>query len=207
MCAGGRRRGWGRRGGSVSPSPGGGAPPSPRGRSKVGAPGGLDQPLTGLGLDSLSAVELKGSVEGTLGLAVPLPDLLQGASVAELADLLLAGLGVEPAVELPPLRAHRLEGDAPLSEGQRGLWFVHRLAPEGGAYNIAVAARVRGLDPAALRRALDALVQRHEALRTVSPLVGDEPVQRVLAELPPDFQELGEASLSAEAWRPFDLET
>src|SRR4051812_20164827 len=178
-----------------------------RASAVLGAPAGLDQPLTGLGLDSLSAVELKGSVEGALGLALPLPDLLQGASAAELADLLLAaGLEIEPAAELPPLRAYRLEGDAPLSEGQRGLWFIHRLAPEGGAYNIAVAARVRGLDPAALERALGELVRRHEALRTVFPLVGDEPVQRVLDELPPDFQ-AGEASLSAEAWRPFNLET
>ncbi|HEY3571967.1 MAG TPA: amino acid adenylation domain-containing protein, partial [Thermoanaerobaculia bacterium] len=179
-----------------------------RASAVTGAPVALDQPLTGLGLDSLSAVELKGSVEGALGLAVPLADLLQGISVAELADLLLAGLGIEPAVELPPLRAHRAEGDGPLSAGQRGLWFIHRLAPEGGAFNIAVAARVRGLDPAALTRALSALAQRHEALRTVFPVVGDEPVQRVLAELPPDVrveEDLGR--LSAEAWRPFDLET
>ncbi|HEY2292550.1 MAG TPA: amino acid adenylation domain-containing protein, partial [Thermoanaerobaculia bacterium] len=177
-----------------------------RASAVLGAPVGLDQPLTGLGLDSLSAVELKGSVEGALGIAVPLPDLLQGASVAALADLLLAGLGVEPAVELPPLRAHRFEGDMPLSEGQRGLWFIHRLAPEGSAFNIAVAARVRGLDPAALARALGELVQRHEALRTVFPLVGDEPVQRVLADLPPDVQ-VDKGELSEEAWRPFDLET
>ncbi|MFL6234775.1 MAG: amino acid adenylation domain-containing protein, partial [Thermoanaerobaculia bacterium] len=179
-----------------------------RASAVVGVPVGLDQPLTGLGLDSLSAVELKGSVEGALGLAVPLADLLQGASVAELADLLLAGLGIEPAVELPPLRAQGRTGDAPLSAGQRGLWFIHQLAPEGGAYNIAVAARVRGLDPAALTRALSALVERHEALRTVFPVVGDEPVQRVLAGLAPDVQvEEGLARLSEEAWRPFNLET
>ncbi|HSU83775.1 MAG TPA: AMP-binding protein, partial [Thermoanaerobaculia bacterium] len=181
-----------------------------RASAVTGVPVALDQPLTGLGLDSLSAVELKGSVEGALGLAVPLADLLQGISVADLADLLLAGLGIEPVVELPPLRAHRFEGDGPLSAGQRGLWFIHRLAPEGGAFNIAVAARVRGLDPAALARALAALTERHEALRTVFPVVGDEPVQRVLAELPPDVEivaGIDPARLAAEAWRPFDLET
>jgi amino acid adenylation domain-containing protein len=180
-----------------------------RASAVTGAPVGLDQPLTALGLDSLSAVELKGSIEGALGLAVPLADLIQGVSVAELADLLLAGLDIEPAVELPPLRAHGFEGDAPLSAGQRGLWFIHRLAPEGGAYNIAVAARVRGLDPAALARALRALVQRHEALRTVFPMVGDEPVQRVLADLPPDVEIVAGSDpsrLAEEAWRPFDLE-
>ena len=34
---------------------------------------------------------------------------------------------------------------APLSHGQRSLWFLHHLAPDGGAYNIAAAARVRPL--------------------------------------------------------------
>src|SRR4051794_41659820 len=112
-----------------------------RASAVLGAPVGLDQPLTGLGLDSLSAVELKGSVEGALGLAVPLPDLLQGASVAELADLLLAGLGIEPAVELPPLRAHGPAGGGPLSAGPRGGLVLHPPPAPGGGHHNARAAR------------------------------------------------------------------
>ncbi len=171
----------------------------------------LDQPLTGLGLDSLSAIELKGSVESALGLALPLADLLQGASARDLAAASLPEPGGEA---LPPLRALDGEGDAPLSPGQAGLWFLHRLAPEGGAYNIAVAARAPGLDVAAFARALEALTARHEALRTIFPMIGDGPVQRVLPEPAPDIlvettEEAGEElarRLAAEAWRPFVLE-
>ncbi len=178
------------------------------------SPRALDPPLTALGLDSLTAVELKGSVEAALGLPVPLADLLQGIGIGGLADLLLAELEMGPAVDAPPVRALSLQGDQPLSSGQRGLWFLHRLDPSGGAYNIAVAARTRRLDTVAFTRALAILTDRHEALRTVFPVVDDEPVQRVMASLLPDVQAEDAASwstgelerrLGEEAWRPFDL--
>jgi amino acid adenylation domain-containing protein len=195
-----------------------------RAAAVLGLPAGAvaAQPLTALGLDSLSAVELKGSVEAATGLSVPLADLLQGVGVEELAVRMLdAGAGTREvdAAEAVPLRALSLTGDQPLSEGQRGLWFLHRLAPEGGAYNIAVAARAEGLDAAAFARALAALVARHESLRTVfplAPLVAEEPVQRVLAEPRLDFAvedaagwsegELAQR-LGSEAWRPFALDS
>src|SRR5215203_1005044 len=171
------------------------------------------QPLTALGLDSLTAVELKGSLEAALGVSVPLADLLQGIGVEELAERLVTGLAIEP-MDIQAPRALSLEGDQPLSAGQRGLWFLQQLAPDGGAYNIAAAARAEGLDPAAFARAVAALAHRHEALRTVFPVVADEPVQRVLPVLPPDI-EAEDASdwsegalarrLGEEAWKPFDL--
>jgi amino acid adenylation domain-containing protein len=173
------------------------------------------RPLTALGLDSLTAIELKGGVEAALGIPVPLSDLLGGIGVADLAEILLAGLDAldaAPARDETPLRSLALAGDQPLSPGQRGLWFLHRLAPEGGAYNIAVAARTQGLDTVAFARALAGLAVRHEALRTLFPVVADEPVQRVLPELAPDVQSeeveagLVPARLAAEAWRPFSLE-
>jgi amino acid adenylation domain-containing protein len=168
-----------------------------------------DQALTGLGLDSLTAVELKGSVEAELGLAVPLAGLLQGIGIEELAGLLGDGLE-EPTADAAPPRALSLTGDQPLSPGQKALWFLERLAPEAGAYNVAVAARVQGdLDVAALRRALSILAARHEALRTVIRPVNGEPLQRAVDGLEPDVAVVSgpEGLLEAEAWRPFDLET
>ncbi|HEX6900157.1 MAG TPA: AMP-binding protein, partial [Thermoanaerobaculia bacterium] len=173
------------------------------------------QALTGLGLDSLTAVELKGSVEAALGLPLPLDELLRGAGIAELADAMVAGLDAAPIEDVQPPRALSLTGDQPLSPGQKALWFLERLAPEAGAYNIVVAARVReGLDAEALRRAVTLLAARHEGFRTVVWSVEGEPVQRAVADLAPDFagvdaggwddEEL-RVRLEAEAWRPFDL--
>jgi amino acid adenylation domain-containing protein len=58
-------------------------------------------------------------------------------------------------------------GHPPASFGQEQLWFLDRFAPGQPIYNLPCLIRLRGpLDTAALRRALDALVARHEALRT-----------------------------------------
>src|SRR5215471_14483974 len=59
---------------------------------------------------------------------------------------------------------------SPLSFGQRSLWFVHQLAPSASVYNIAAAAQSRTpIDPDLLEHALQALVDRHDALRTTFP--------------------------------------
>ncbi|MFL6200631.1 MAG: amino acid adenylation domain-containing protein, partial [Thermoanaerobaculia bacterium] len=103
-----------------------------------------------------------------------------------------------------------------LSHGQRSLWFLHHLAPVGGAYNIAAAMRLlTPVDAGALERAFQALVDRHAALRTTFPAVGGEPWRQVAAEL--EFKLACEDAagwsderlrehLAGEAWQPFDLE-
>ena len=53
------------------------------------------------------------------------------------------------------------------SFAQELLWLLDRATPGLTAYNMTIARRLAGpLDAAALRRAFDALVGRHEALRT-----------------------------------------
>ncbi|MGH8817273.1 MAG: condensation domain-containing protein, partial [Achromobacter pestifer] len=54
-----------------------------------------------------------------------------------------------------------------LSHAQQRQWFLWRLAPDSTAYHIAGGLRLRGdIDAQALQVALDALAQRHPALRT-----------------------------------------
>jgi amino acid adenylation domain-containing protein len=55
----------------------------------------------------------------------------------------------------------------PLSFAQQRLWFLDRLEPGGSAYNVPLPLELRGqLDTSALTRALESLLDRHEALRT-----------------------------------------
>ena len=83
-----------------------------------------------------------------------------------------------PAVRAPGGIPRRAEAAAPLSWEQRRLWFIHRLAPEGGAYTIPVALRLRGaLDRDALEAAIHGVAARHEALRLRFGEVDGEPVQ------------------------------
>lgn len=54
-----------------------------------------------------------------------------------------------------------------LSFAQQRLWFLDKLIPQNPFYNIPAALRLTGnLDYAALKRAFNVIVQRHEALRT-----------------------------------------
>lgn len=66
----------------------------------------------------------------------------------------------------------------PVSFGQELLWSIERAAPGRSTYNVPRTWRLAGkLDRAALQRALDGLVARHEILRTTYAVRDDEPVQ------------------------------
>src|SRR5262249_10077340 len=67
-----------------------------------------------------------------------------------------------------------------ISAAQQRLWFLNDLNPGGIEYNTGIGLRLAGpLDRAALRRALDALVRRHESLRTTFETVDGCGVQIV----------------------------
>ena len=73
------------------------------------------------------------------------------------------------------------ERSAPLSYSQERLWFLSQLEPENYAFNRPFAFRLRGpLDSAALRKAINSIVERHEVLRTVYPSEDGQPRQVVL---------------------------
>jgi amino acid adenylation domain-containing protein len=76
----------------------------------------------------------------------------------------------------------------PLSYAQHRMWLLDQLRPGGTEYLMTTALRLRGrLDTVALRTALDALVARHEVLRTRYPLVAGEPIQVVDEAAPVDL--------------------
>src|SRR6185369_10886395 len=67
---------------------------------------------------------------------------------------------------------------APLSFAQQRLWFLDQYEPDNILYNIPAAIRLHGpLDVTALERSFDAILKRHEALRTTFAVVGERPVQ------------------------------
>ncbi|HEU5217154.1 MAG TPA: condensation domain-containing protein, partial [Gemmatimonadales bacterium] len=79
---------------------------------------------------------------------------------------------------------------APLTPGQEVLWLLDQGTPGITAYNVPRAIRLRGpLDRSALQQALDALVERHEALRSVFVPDGSAPRQRVVPPRPVRFVE------------------
>ncbi len=98
----------------------------------------------------------------------------------------------------------------PASSGQRRLWLVDQLLPESPVYNIGWRVGIDGpLDAEALRTALNALVARHEALRTRFAAEDGVPVQVVSAALTVPLVRLPSGDVDAvvreEVGRPFAL--
>ncbi|HSO00824.1 MAG TPA: amino acid adenylation domain-containing protein, partial [Candidatus Nanopelagicales bacterium] len=178
--------------------------------------------LWGLGLDSLMMLEFKEHVESALGTSLPAALWWRPSTAAELsAQLLEQGapeavpdLAVGPAPDLVPL-----EGEVPVSSGQRRLWFLDRLVPGSALYNVHFGVRIEGeLDTEALKRSLDEIVARHDALRAAFLEVDGEPRQLIRPPVPldtpvVDLRAIPEAERGAElerlsaalGSRPFDL--
>jgi amino acid adenylation domain-containing protein len=144
------------------------------------------------------------------------------ARLSQRRQLLLRRLAAERGgpgrIEPRPAGTDRV----PLSAAQEQLWFLDTLAPGEPTYNLVQGAWLDGdLDTAALRRALDDVVARHEALRTVFDDRDGIVTQRVrppapaelalddVSDLPPG--ERRDAALrrlqQEEVHRPFDLRT
>jgi amino acid adenylation domain-containing protein len=92
------------------------------------------------------------------------------------------------------------EGPWPLSFAQERIWFLHQFAAGSPVYNVPIAVQITGaLDVAALQKALQALVARHEALRTIVVSLDGAPAQAIQADKSVDLPVLDLSSdLSAD---------
>src|SRR6185437_11175217 len=108
----------------------------------------------------------------------------------------------------PPLPGGRTDATAaaaktvPLTDAQREIWFAAQMGPAvSAAYNESCALQLRGsLQLEVLRRAIDHLTERHEALRASFAPTGD--VQKIADSVrievsPVDFSDLDERNHNA----------
>ncbi|HEX8185281.1 MAG TPA: amino acid adenylation domain-containing protein, partial [Blastocatellia bacterium] len=176
----------------------------------------FNEPITRYGVDSLTAVELAHLIEANLGVTFSAASLLNGSSISEIVGKALTQSTDASSTLTALAPADILTTEYPLSDGQRGLWFLQQLAPESAVYNIARAVRIKSrLDLLAMRRAFQRLVDRHPCLRTNFIAVDGEPVQRAHQHVEVDFEHCDaecwdddslDERLSKEANLPFDLD-
>jgi amino acid adenylation domain-containing protein/non-ribosomal peptide synthase protein (TIGR01720 family) len=105
------------------------------------------------------------------------------------------------------------------SFAQERVWFLEQITPASSVYNVAGAFRLIGhLDVGALRRSVEALVARHESLRTTFVAIDGRPLQVVSPRVPVSVrhdereapaesarQGAARAALAEEVARPFDV--
>nr|MDQ3957938.1 amino acid adenylation domain-containing protein [Actinomycetota bacterium] len=170
-----------------------------------------------LGGHSLLGTQLVSRIRNRFAMEVPLRTLFEHPTVRGLA----ASLDETAPQEFLPLVPAPRDEALLLSFAQQRMWFIDQIDPASSTYNVPIALRLTGeLDVSQLERALDAIVARHETLRTTFTTVRGEPRQAVspegrvaisvvdLSYLEPDEREAAAAKVvNEEAARPFDLAT
>ncbi len=187
-----------------------------------------ETPLTQIGLDSLMAIELMNRLESNLGINLPMGQFLQGPNINELAtpvlELILQKAGEDSLGEsetsessgMPAVMQSEVEETVfPLSEGQRALWFLNRLAPHSPAYNLIFSSKITPyVDISVMKRAFTALFQRHPMLDVTFSDDTGQPLQTLRKNRTIDFREHDTTHLSNDkikellvehANQPFDL--
>ncbi|NVJ08965.1 amino acid adenylation domain-containing protein [Myxococcus sp. AM001] len=178
---------------------------------------GIHDDFLELGGNSLMAAQMLTRLREAFPVQLPLSDVFEAPTVAGVSARIQARMGSAGAVTgeaaLPPLARIARDGVLPLSVVQERVCALEQALPGNPALNMYVVLRLRGaLDVALMERSLEAVVRRHEALRTSYPRVQGATVLRIAPEvkLP-----LTVEPLAAEGWeqrvhdevaRPFDLE-
>ncbi|PBP94353.1 non-ribosomal peptide synthetase, partial [Pseudomonas congelans] len=169
-----------------------------------------------LGGHSLLAMRLISQIRQQLGVELSLAALFAHPELSALA-LAIARAGRSILPDIVPVARDQVW---PLSFGQQRLWFLAQMEGASAAYHMPVGLSLRGeLDRAAMQRALERIVARHEGLRTTFMKGDDEqPLQRIspadagfnlqLHDLQGlvDAKEKLQALASEESLQGFDLE-
>lgn len=149
---------------------------------------GVTQNFFDIGGHSLSATQLIARINEQLGIKLSMREIFETENfrqlaqrIDELRDSAMPSAN-EEAQHFAQLKTISRDKALPVSFAQKRMWLVDRLYTGSAAYNISNTVRLRGqLDIKALEQAINAIVDRHEVLRTVFAAHETGPRQVVLA--------------------------
>ncbi|OLU26329.1 non-ribosomal peptide synthetase [Pseudomonas sp. PA15(2017)] len=181
---------------------------------------GLDDDFFELGGHSLLATRIVSRARQAFAVELPLRSLFESRRLQDFAAWVARAQAEGLSDSQGAIALIDRNQRVPLSYSQQRMWFLWQMDPHSPAYNVGGMARLRGvLDVAAFEQALQALIQRHESLRTTFPSADGKPWQRIAAQSDVrlewlDLSAQSEAEREAgiqrlaeqQAHAPFDLE-
>lgn len=176
-----------------------------------------------LGGHSLLATRINSRIEMVLKVDLLLRKIFEKLTIAELAEeisQLQRTSKYSGQSRLRPIDRHQRDV-FPLSFAQNRIWFLEQLEGELTAYNMPFSWRIAGnLNSEALQRSIEAIIGRHESLRTTFSMEKEDPIQvikpRAHFELPAEDLRVVENKLreseilrrrKLETEKPLDLST
>nr|WP_146469877.1 non-ribosomal peptide synthetase [Pseudomonas carnis] len=182
---------------------------------------GLRDDFFALGGHSLLATQIISRTRQACDVELPLRTLFEASELGDFAQQVgLIQAAGQRNQQTAIAKVDRSQ-PVPLSYSQQRMWFLWQMEPDSPAYNVGGMARLRGvLDVGRFEAALQALIMRHETLRTTFPSVDGVACQKVSAQTGvrmdwQDFSALNEPQrqqrlqqlADVEAHTPFNLET
>jgi amino acid adenylation domain-containing protein/thioester reductase-like protein len=178
---------------------------------------GAEDSFFELGGHSLLATQLVARIANTIGVRIPLRAVFDHPSLEQLAVHVESLRATADDVTEEAIEPVDGEAPSPLSFAQERLWFLEQIESSSSAYNMGTVVRIDGdIDVEALEHAVRALLERHEALRTVYQQVDGVPAQVVsrthhfvLEQVAKTAEEMSEKdalrSAAEVTARPFDI--
>ena len=169
---------------------------------------GVHDDIFELGADSLKALTVIARIHEKLNVEVSITEIFTSPTIAGLAER-VENAGKSSHISITPVEKKEYY---PLSSAQTRLYILHHMQTEN-AYNLPFIYVVAGgLDKTRLANAFQALIRRHESLRTSFHSIGEYPVQQIheKVEFNIEYSDIGPGAadipgLMKNFVRPFDL--
>ncbi|MGO2489068.1 MAG: amino acid adenylation domain-containing protein, partial [Pseudomonas taetrolens] len=180
---------------------------------------GLRDDFFALGGHSLLATQIVSRVRQACDVELALRTLFDASELGAFAEQVQLIQASGQRNSYMPIERIDRNQPVPLSYSQQRMWFLWQMEPDSPAYNVGGMARLKGvLDVGRFETALQALILRHETLRTTFPDVNGVACQQVHPDIGLkmawlDLSALDESTrqqrlqalADSEAHQPFDL--
>jgi amino acid adenylation domain-containing protein len=152
---------------------------------------GVNDNFFTLGGHSLLATQVISRLRHHYGMDIPLRALFDQPTIETLSIEVEQLIKEKMQSLIPPITPQSRTSRIPLSFAQARLWFLDQLLPNSALYNMPQALKLEGkLKIRVLEKAINTLVERHEALRTIFSVTEGEAVQVVIPKLTFDLDAL-----------------